>query len=440
MKRWIAAALCIGLILSQTGCGQPEQQETNPSTTAETSPTETQASTTPSPEPGTVPESEEVTSPSEMIETLPAEETTPVSQTDSLVAVTLAPVLEEEKDADGASIFQYQYQNITLTIPDAPEAAQKMNEAMAQQIKEAADSAAEIRQWAKQAYTGEGESWTPYTSQIIFTPVRLDSAVVSFSGVSWEYTGGIHPNRVLFSVNFHAETGDALALADVLNHTDMAEALYLKVMDRLEQFANDLDSDMTMFQDGYEETVKEHFNLDSSSSACWYFADSGMHFYFSPYEIAPYSVGDIDIEIPYEELQGVLKEAYFPQAAPVYGDSFSISAAEEGQIDEAQFAQTLSVELDENGTKVAIFSGSAIFDIRVEQGRWDDNGQPMAASQVVFAANRLTAQDLILISSNISGEQPNLRLTLQSEAAESRSYFIRQNDENGSISLTEAAS
>ena len=217
MKRWIAAALCIGLILSQTGCGQPEQQETNPSTTAETSPTETQASTTPSPEPGTVPESEEVTSPSEMIETLPAEETTPVSQTDSLVAVTLAPVLEEEKDADGASIFQHQYQNITLTIPDAPEAAQKMNEAMAQQIKEAADSAAEIRQWAKQAYTGEGESWTPYTSQIIFTPVRLDSAVVSFSGVSWEYTGGIHPNRVLFSVNFHAETGDALALADVLN-------------------------------------------------------------------------------------------------------------------------------------------------------------------------------------------------------------------------------
>lgn len=126
-------------------------------------------------------------------------------------------------------------------------------------------------------------------------------------------------------------------------------------MDRLEQFANDLDSDMTMFQDGYEETVKEHFNLDSSSSACWYFADSGMHFYFSPYEIAPYSVGDIDIEIPYEELQGVLKEAYFPQAAPVYGDSFSISAAEEGQIDEAQFAQALSVELDENGTKVAIF-------------------------------------------------------------------------------------
>ena len=213
-----------------------------------------------------------------------------------------------------------------------------------------------------------------------------------------------------------------------------------KVMDRLEQFANDLDSDMTMFQDGYEETVKEHFNLDSSSSACWYFADSGMHFYFSPYEIAPYSVGDIDIEIPYEELQGVLKEAYFPQAAPVYGDSFSISAAEEGQIDEAQFAQALSVELDENGTKVAIFSGSAIYDIRVEQGRWDDNGQPMAASQVVFAANRLTAQDLILISSNISGEQPNLRLTLQSEAAESRSYFIRQNDENGSISLTEAAS
>lgn len=268
----------------------------------------------------------------------------------------------------------------------------------------------------------------------------MDSAVVSFSGVSWEYTGGIHPNRVLFSVNFHAETGDALALADVLNHTDMAEALYLKVMDRLEQFANDLDSDMTMFQDGYEETVKEHFNLDSSSSACWYFADSGMHFYFSPYEIAPYSVGDIDIEIPYEELQGVLKEAYFPQAAPVYGDSFSISAAEEGQIDEAQFAQALSVELDENGTKVAIFSGSAIYDIRVEQGRWDDNGQPMAASQVVFAANRLTAQDLILISSNISGEQPNLRLTLQSEAAESRSYFIRQNDENGSISLTEAAS
>ena len=95
MKRWIAAALCIGLILSQTGCGQPEQQETNPSTTAETSPTETQASTTPSPEPGTVPESEEVTSPSEMIETLPAEETTPVSESESLLDFILAPFLDD---------------------------------------------------------------------------------------------------------------------------------------------------------------------------------------------------------------------------------------------------------------------------------------------------------------------------------------------------------
>ncbi len=34
------------------------------------------------------------------------------------------------------------------------------------------------------------------------------------------------------------------------------------------------------------------------------FSDTGMHFYFSPYEIAPYVVGEVDIEIPHAELRG----------------------------------------------------------------------------------------------------------------------------------------
>lgn len=130
MRKWIAAALCLSMILSVCGCQQQEEGEPSVSSTAApTTPTEgTEASVTQVPEKVTDPTQDptEVAVPSEA----PSEgETTPPvtgTQEIPLVAVSLIPVLEEETDENGTTIFRYQYQTITAILPDAPDASEKI--------------------------------------------------------------------------------------------------------------------------------------------------------------------------------------------------------------------------------------------------------------------------------------------------------------------------
>lgn len=434
MRKQIAALLCLGMVLSVCGCQQQEEAESSVSSTLAPTATPAEAtedSATQMPEKATDPA--ETTAPSEA----PSEgETTPPpteAQDIPLVAVSLIPMLEEEQSEDGTSIFRYQYQTVTAIVPDAPDAGEKITQTMEERGKEAAGSVEEMLNWAKQDYSGNS-SWVPYSCQVTFVPARVDTTTISFSGAAWSFSGGVHPNGTLISCSFDTASGDILTLSDVLTHADVVEALYLKVMDGLERRSQELDPDQSVWNDGYEDIVREHFNLEHVSSACWYFSDTGMHFYFSPYEIAPYVVGEVDIEISYAELQGILKEEYMPEAT-TYESAFSMNAAHQEQVDSTQFQENILVDLKAEGTKVAVFSGSVIHHVQLEQRSWSTDSPEASSSQVVFAVNRLTAQDLLSISADLTDVQTRLRLTLHTGENEIRSYFIRQNQEDGTVLL-----
>lgn len=432
MKKWSTAILCLALLCTLPGCqGQretassPTEQSTQP--TVMTAPSEQKPEEDPTLPETTIPGTGSIEA---------TEPTAPVSLREPLIAVSLDPVLQEETAEDGTSIFVYQYQNITVIMPSASAAGKKITEAMSTRVAETADSAGEILNWAKQDYTSGSTAWTPYSCQISFAPERVDPTIISFSGTIWNYTGGIHPNQVLISYNFDASSGEILTLEDILNHTDMTEALYLKVMDGLSSKQYDgLQADTSVYTDGYEQTVRNHFTLGQADSACWYFTDTGMCFYFSPYEIAPYAVGSIEIEVPYADLHGILKEEYFP-AEHTDADAFSINAALGAQIDAEQFAQTIPVTLDAEGEEIAIFSGNVVHDVQLAHGSLGHDEQ-FTVSQILFAANRLTEDDLLLIHAYIPDGYPNLRLTLHSEAEETRTYYITQSGNDGSILLLE---
>lgn len=117
-------------------------------------------------------------------------------------------------------------------------------------------------------------------------------------------------------------------------------------------------------------------------------------------------VGEVDIEIPYAELRGILKEEYFPEAT-TYEGAFSLNAAHQEQVDSTQFEENILVDLKTDGTKVAVFSGSVIHRVQLEQGSWSAENQQTGSSQVVFAANRLTGQDLLLITADLTERKPD---------------------------------
>lgn len=119
------------------------------------------------------------------------------------MAVSLIPVLEEETDENGTTIFRYQHQTITAILPDAPDASEKITSTMEERGKEAAGSVEEILNWARQDYTGDS-SWVPYSCQVAFIPARVDATTVSFSGAVWSFSGGVHPNCTRISCSFDA--------------------------------------------------------------------------------------------------------------------------------------------------------------------------------------------------------------------------------------------
>ena len=46
----------------------------------------------------------------------------------------------------------------------------------------------------------------------------------------------------------------------------------------------------------------------------WYLNDTGLVIFYNQYELGPYAAGIIKVELPYEELEGILREEFQPKA------------------------------------------------------------------------------------------------------------------------------
>ena len=115
---------------------------------------------------------------------------------------------------------------------------------------------------------------------------------------TFAYTGGAHPNSSLSFYNFDRKTGQALTLADMVSDT----TALLQVVEKAFRKQQDLSPQNNLEEQGYFLRDGRFFlpgNVGMSSK--------GMVFYYNPYEIAAYAIGPIQVTIPYEQLNGILR-------------------------------------------------------------------------------------------------------------------------------------
>lgn len=425
MKRFTLIFLCVCLAAGLLAC---QKEPTN--TTDQTSDSRDTRETTVPADTGETILPEEPTDPAP-VTTAPGYET----DANPLIAVSLNPVMEPAEAEDGTVIFQYSYQDVNVYIPQNLPAAQAIQEQMHGLIEESAGTAENIKAWAEENYKGETD-WLPYSYSITLTPTLLNSTVLSFSGELWDYAGGVHPNVTLISCSFSPVTGEMLHLRDVLSEEGMVDALYSMVLDKLTEYVATIGTTDSVYQDGYENTVAAHFDLDKPAEENWYLTDTGMTFSFSPYEIASYAVGSIQVELTYGELRGILREPYFPESAS-YDATLSINSAKAAQIDKSQFENVLPVAASAEGEEIVLFSGTTLYEVRMISGSWVQD--QFVDTQTIFAANRMTAEDLLLIRASIPDTQPNLSIVVRTGEGDDRTYFISQSGEDGSILLLDSA-
>lgn len=165
----------------------------------------------------------------------------------------------------------------------------KVNELSEQAAKEMVDS---FKEQADEDYAANPERFEQnmyYSYEYRINPVSIRDGFVGFSGETYSYMGGVHPNITCNAWTFDIETGMTASVNDIIRDTD---ALVTVLADRLEEYYGDglmyekedlcrylscgISGDMF---DGYEVKLP------------WQITENGIEFLFGDYAVAAYASG-----------------------------------------------------------------------------------------------------------------------------------------------------
>ena len=367
----VVLAGCSILPEPTTEATSPSTQETTPETTAET----------------TVPE---YTDPSVVYHA-------PMS------AVSIPVVTETNNAADGTPLFTYTYQNLNLFLQEAP-VADKIFLDFQNQLDGFHSFARSLNQAAAAAYTGQSD-WAPYSLLMHYQPMRFDEMVLSLYGTESFFEGNNHGIMANFSVTYDLLTGNVLGIRDILVSDYSADDLVDLIVQGLAYY----EEQELLFPD-YRELISDMF-FTNRPVENWYFAQDGLCFFFNPYEIAPYSTGDIISKIPYDALGGLLKDSYFPaESVSFSGKPTLVEFSAESAPGINRFAELV---LDESGKEWLLYAEGTLLNVRIETGSWSENtGISFYPEATIFAATAISKGDAVMIQCE---DISDLRLTYEAQ-------------------------
>ena len=117
----------------------------------------------------------------------------------------------------------------------------------------------------------------------------------------FEYTGGAHPNSYCTTLTFDPNDGHEVTISEIMK-LGYEEPLIELITQSIISFLNVEDIAEL------DEVIFDHKELYISKNVVM--RKDNLTFIYNKYDIAPYAVGEIIAEIPYEKLQDILKQEY----------------------------------------------------------------------------------------------------------------------------------
>lgn len=121
----------------------------------------------------------------------------------------------------------------------------------------------------------------------------LSRSVISLVLNHYEFTGGAHGNFYSMGYTFDLTTGSLLSLDRVIKENSLDEITGICEKKIMEMFDAHSFSEAGLFEDYIELTFEQDFFLYNDA----------LVLQFDPYEIAPYSMGNIEVMIPLNEIK-----------------------------------------------------------------------------------------------------------------------------------------
>jgi len=286
---------------------------------------------------------------------------------------------------DGTELLTVTSQHMQLIHPDE-EIADKVIIDFLNRVDAAQADVENILNAAQNDYD-PNSGWFPYFCQTVYSPTRIDPGVLSLFGTQNNYSGGMHGSLSCIAANYDLTTGDVLTLGSIM-HMDAEKKDFIRLIIKK---LSDVADDLYLFDD-YEEGVYSRLDVDENLYEDFFFTSTGLAFFFSPYEIAPYASGIITVEIPYSELTGLIYDGYFPaERETISGEMHTGSFM---QTDMEQFSNMAEVTLTAGEEIMVAYPEGKVEDIRITVPG-DGMGMP---DYTAFAAYEMSEQDAVVIS------------------------------------------
>lgn len=146
-----------------------------------------------------------------------------------------------------------------------------------------------------------------------------NKGIKNYVFLSYEYTGGAHPNN--WTTTFSFDKNGRIDIQNILDFSDYKDIELTKILaEKLKgkEFEDRIVSDMLEQGLGLSYLEKDGKSINKEKCSCdgfffgsnfqnFYIKDTGITFIFSPYQIAPYAAGTIEVELDWELLKPFLK-------------------------------------------------------------------------------------------------------------------------------------
>lgn len=208
---------------------------------------------------------------------------------------------------DGTEVAHYTYTLLTLAVTngeelsaEAAEAAERnmevFNETMSALMEKSAETGRLMGEDALARYTGRNDLY--YYDETSASAV-LRGQVISVRLDNGCFTGGAHPNRYVSSFLFDLGAGQFINPIEI---ADTPEAFWTGAVEVLLEKLEEQGELLDVCWPEYPEIISRW------NEGTVLFDEEGLLVVFSPYELGPYSMGEVELRITYEELAPLVGE------------------------------------------------------------------------------------------------------------------------------------
>ncbi|MCR5176169.1 MAG: DUF3298 and DUF4163 domain-containing protein [Anaerovibrio sp.] len=142
----------------------------------------------------------------------------------------------------------------------------------------------------------------PFAYEHDFQGLRVDTAVCSFAAMEYIYMGGAHPGHYYITHSFDTKSGRELKLSDIFKTKEgLAEIIATETKKQMGERVEMLD---------YNTMVGEIQQMLDDNTLAFGLDNDGMIVFFSDYDIGPYVIGTMEINIPYTKYFELFQPKY----------------------------------------------------------------------------------------------------------------------------------